>query len=102
MAETNEFAVDASVSPGWVLDGEAENESADLVRGWWASWSSRGMCPVFGDAASVPSEEGVRCDDPAVSSLAGERGGDGTQQGSVVVVECGSVGLAAEHGELVS
>ncbi|MCP4961666.1 MAG: hypothetical protein GY925_20665 [Actinomycetia bacterium] len=95
MAEAREFAVDAAVAPGRVFGGEAEDESADLDQGWWSSWSSGGMCPVAGDAATVPSQKCVWGDDPVCSLWAGERGGDGAEQGSVVVVECGSVDLAA-------
>ena len=95
MAEAGQFAVDTAVAPGWVLGGETEDESADRVRGRWASWSSAGLCPVSGDAASMPSEERVGCDDPACSSWAGERGGDRSEQGAVVVVEGRSVDLAA-------
>ena len=71
MAEADQFAVDAAVAPGRVLGGEAEDEVADLVGGSWASWPSRGMGPVFGDASAVPSQEGVGCDDPALASCAG-------------------------------
>ena len=70
-AEAGEFAVDASVAPGRVLGGEAEDESSGLVRCRWASRSPVGLCPVFGDAASVLSEEGVGGDDPAGSSWPG-------------------------------
>jgi hypothetical protein len=91
MAEDDQFAVDTSVSPGRVLGGEAKDESADLVRCRWSSWSSRGLCPVFGDA-SLPSQQGVGCDDPASSCLARECGGDGTKESSVVVGEfCRSI-----------
>ena len=95
MAEAGEFAVDAAVAPGRVLVGEAQDESADLVRGRWASWSSGGLCPVFGDALLVPSEQGVGCDDLACSVWTGECGGDRAEQGPVVVVNDGLVGLAA-------
>jgi hypothetical protein len=87
VAEARDFAVDAAVAPGRVLGGEAEEESADLGRGWWASWSSGALCPVSGDASAMPSEEGVGCDDPACSLGAGERGGDRSKQRAVVVVE---------------
>jgi hypothetical protein len=91
VAEACEFAVDTAVAPGRVLAGEA----TDLVRGWWVSWPSGGLCPASGYAAAVPSEEGVGCDDPACSVWSGECCGDCTEQGLVVVVECGSVDLAA-------
>jgi hypothetical protein len=45
--------------------------AAELVRGWWVSWSSGGMGPVFGYVSLVPSEVGVGCDDPACSVWAG-------------------------------
>ena len=102
MAEASEFAVDAAVAPGRVLSGEAQNESPDIDRGRWASRSSRGMCPVTGDAATVPLEQGVGCDDPACSTWAGERGGDRAEHGAVSVVDGGSVDLTAEDGELVA
>ena len=57
---------------------------------------------MAGDAATVPSEQGVGGDDPACSSWAGECGGDGAEQGAVGVVECGLVDLAAWDGELVA
>jgi hypothetical protein len=95
MAEARQFAMDASLAPGRVLGREAKDESADLVRDRWASRSSRGVCPVSGDALAVPSKESVGGDEPACSSWAGERGSDGAEQGSVGVVECGSVDLAA-------
>ena len=92
--EAGQFAVDAAVAPDRVLGGEAKDESPDLVRGRWASRSSRGMCPVSGDASAVPSQQGVRCDDPACSSWPGESGGDGAEQGPITVVNGGSVDLA--------
>ena len=95
MAEAYEFAMDASIAPGRVLGGEAEDELADRGCGRGASRSSRGMCPVTSDAASVPAQQCFGCDDPTRSFGAGERGSDRAEQGSVGVVECGSVDLAA-------
>ena len=54
------------------------------------------------DSAPMPSEEGVRGDEPAGSARPGERGCDPGEQGAVVVVECGSVDLAAQDGELMA
>ena len=67
MAEAGQSDVDAAVAPGRVLGGEAQDESTDLDRCRWASRSSGGMCPVTGDAATVPSQHGVGCDVPACS-----------------------------------
>ena len=102
MSEAGQFAVDTAEAPGRVVAGEAEDEPADLGRGRWASWSSSGMCPVSGDAAAVPAEQGVGGDQPACPSWAGERGGDRSEEGSIIVVECWSVDLAAQDGELVA
>ncbi len=38
--------IPAQLAPGRVLCGEAEDESSDLVWGWWSSWSLVGLCPV--------------------------------------------------------
>lgn len=53
-------------------------------------------------AGSVPAQQGLGCDDPAVAESAGECGGDGAEQGAVVVVEFGSVDLSSQHLELVA
>jgi hypothetical protein len=95
VAEACEFAVDASVAPGRVLGGEAEDELADLGCGRRASRSSRGLCPVTSDAPSVPAQQCFRCDDPTASFGAGERGCDHAEQSPVLIAEGGSCGLAA-------
>ena len=103
MAEADEFAVDAPVAPGRVLGGEAHDQSAELDRRLVVVRVARvGLGPVAGDASAVPAQQRVGCDDPAVAAWAGERGGDRAEQGPVVVVERGSVDLAAEDGELVA
>ena len=56
---------------------------------------------MTGDSATVPSEEGVGGYEPAGSAGTGECGCDRAEQGPVIVVECGSVDLAAEDAELV-
>ena len=57
---------------------------------------------MAGDPSSVPPQECVWRDEPALASWAGERGGDGAEQGSIRVVDFGSVDLAADDGELVA
>jgi len=59
-------------------------------------------CQLAGDSASVPAEKGVGGDDPTGTQLAGERGCDGAEQGSVFVVEVGSAGLAPEDAQLMA
>jgi hypothetical protein len=60
------------------------------------------MCPVTGDASSVPSEQSVGCDEPAGSAWPGECGCDHSEQGPVSIVECGPVDLAVKDAELVA
>ena len=52
-----------------------------------------GAGSMTGDAVTVPAEEGVGCDDPAVSILAGERCCDRAEQGPIIVVNGGSAVL---------
>ncbi|MCP3991429.1 MAG: hypothetical protein GY724_20310 [Actinomycetia bacterium] len=59
VAEADEFAVDAAVAPGRLLRGEAEDELSDPEDGGWLSRSPGGLCPMAGDSALVPSQEGV-------------------------------------------
>lgn len=61
----------------------------------WPSRPAGGLGPVAGDAASMPSQQSSGGDDPAGSSVPGERGCDGVKQGPATVVDRGSVDLAA-------
>ena len=58
--------------------------------------------PVTGDSLPVPAQQSVGGDQPAGASGAGERGCDGSEQASVVVVELGSGALALQDSELVA
>ena len=102
VAEACEFAVDASVAPGRVLGGEADDESSEFDRCWWSSWSSVGLGLVASHSAPVPSEEGVGGDEPAGSTRPGECGCDGAEQDAVVVGDLGSADLATQDGELMA
>jgi hypothetical protein len=57
---------------------------------------------VAGDSLPVPAQQSVGGDQPTGASEAGERGCDGAEQASVVVVELGSGALALQDGELVA
>ena len=86
MAQADEFTVDAPIAPSGVLGRQAEDESACFGGGRWLSrWSGR-LCPVAGDASSVPSQQSVGRDKPAMPAGPGERGCDRTEQGPVVIV----------------
>ena len=95
MAEPDDFAVDAPVALGRVLRCQPENEPPYFGRGGWSAGSSGGLCPVAGDASSVPAQEGVGGDEPAGSLWTRECSCDRAEQGPVIVVEGWPVDLAA-------
>ncbi len=76
------------------LGGEAKYQGADLSTCGRSSRSLCGLRPMAGDALPVPPEQGVWCDDPAVTSWAGECSCDGTEQGPITVVDFGSFDLS--------
>ena len=102
MAESGQFAVDAAVAPGGVLGCEADHQSSDLGGGGRPARWSRGLGPVSGDAASVPTEQGVGGDDPSDTSWARERSCDRAEKGPVIVGRLRLFDLAAQDGELVA
>jgi len=57
---------------------------------------------VRGDASSVPAEQRVRCDEPAVATGSGECLGYRCEQSPSIIVERRPVVLAAENAELVA
>ena len=100
VSEADELAVDASVSPRWVLGGEAQDQPAKLDGRWWSTgrpaWQ---MGPMPGDASAVPAQQRVGGDDPALAEPVGECCGDHGAQGSVVVVdELDQVVVIADNG----
>jgi hypothetical protein len=61
MAEPDQFALDASVSPGGVLTGDADHELADPGGyGRPPGAPAAGAVPLAGDEAAVPGEYGRR------------------------------------------
>ena len=57
---------------------------------------------MAGDASAVPTQQRLGRHDPATAESAGERGGDGAEQVSVVIGEFGPVDLSSQHLELVA
>ena len=58
VAEAGEFAVDASVSPGGVLGGQADGEGAEAGGDCWpTAWGGLGG-PAAGDESPVPAQDG--------------------------------------------
>ena len=102
VTKTAEFAVEAAVSPSWVLGSEVDDEMPDLGIGGRPPRGAGWLGPVSGDASAVPAKEGVGCDEPAVAAWPGECLGDGAEQRPVVIVQRGPVRLAAEYSESVA
>ena len=57
--------------------------------------------PVTGDSASVPTQQGLWCDEPANSLRSGQARRDSTKQAPVLVGQLRSVVAAVQHAELV-
>ena len=86
-ADTGEFACDAAVAPCQVLAGHLEHELAVLGAGARAACWSGGLGPTSGNAASVPAQQGLWCDEPARSLPSGQGRRDRAEQGPVLVGE---------------
>jgi len=103
VAEADEFAMDAPVSPRRVLLRETYDQLAQLrCFRRPALATGRGLGPVPGNTFAVPAQQGFGCDDPALAEPARESRGDGAEQGPVVVVDRRLVNLAAQYLELVA
>ena len=60
MAEADQFALDSSVPPPWVLPGHPQHQRPDGLRdGRTAGLSSR-IAPAAGDQPGVPAQQGSR------------------------------------------
>src|SRR5256885_905806 len=72
IAEAEEFALDAAVSPARVLPGQAPDQFTDLLRDRRASGGVR-VGPFFRDQAPVPGEQGPRRHDPLYPKVPGQQ-----------------------------
>ena len=68
VAEAGEFAVDASVSPGGVLGGQAEDQGAQAGGDGGSTGSGRLGGPAAGDQLAVPAQDGGRGDEQPEAS----------------------------------
>ena len=71
VAEAGEFAVDASISPGGVLGGQADDQGAQAGGDGWSAGSGRLGGPAAGDELAVPAQDGGRGDEQAEASADG-------------------------------
>ena len=105
MAESGEFAVDATVSPVGVLPGDADDEFADFGFGGWSPALCGGwLGPVPGDEAAVPSDHrrGLYDEEHLGEASAVEHPGEHGEDRPVGFGELCSFDLALDHDELVS
>ena len=105
MSESLEFSVDSSVSPVWVLVGEADGQPLEL----WVDWRAASRCrwrlgPLSGDPSLVPSQNGVWFDDQkrVVLTCASYRRPEKGEEVRSVFGEVRSVDLALKHDNLVA
>jgi len=56
MAETDEFAVDAAISPCRVAGGHLDHKPAQRFGGGWPSWWPVGLGPVPGDSTAMSTQ----------------------------------------------
>jgi hypothetical protein len=102
VAESGEFAVDASVAPNRVLGGQAHRQYPQS--GWdrWSAGSAIVGGPAAGDESSVPAQECGWGDEHACSAAVGESSDEDGDQCSVGPIHPGSRGAAVQYSELVA
>ena len=78
VAESDEFAVDAPVSPGRVLVGEPQHQRADRGAGRWPAYGCRlvRVGPRAGQEFAVPAQQGSRADETERPQWAWEVAGE--------------------------
>jgi hypothetical protein len=72
VAEAGEFAVDASISPGGILGGQADDEGAQAGGDGWSTGLGRLSGPAAGDELAVPAQDGGRGDEQPEAAADGE------------------------------
>lgn len=69
--QPEEFALDASMTPGWILLRQAQHQATDLIVEGRATGPVR-VGPLPGNQAAVPCQQCAGGDDPMKAQLAGE------------------------------
>ncbi len=104
MAEPDQFALHAPVSPLWVLGGHADDQFLDRCCGRRTSGlAARGVVPLPGDQPAMPGQNRGRSDRKDLCPAAtGQQPGQGGQPQPVdgLLVHPGD--LAAQYGVLVA
>jgi hypothetical protein len=76
VAESEEFSLDAAMTPGRVLLGQSDDEGADLHLDRRTPRRA-GIGPSLGDQAAVPSQQGGRGEAPVCPQTAGQQPAQG-------------------------
>ena len=100
VSESGEPALDAAMSPTRVLSCQPDDRLTDLSVDPRPARPAR-IGPFLGDQASVPGQEGGRCDEAMAAQLSGQDSGQGGQERPVGPGWAGWAELAAEHRDLV-
>lgn len=101
VAEAAELAVHAAEAPAWVLGVEPDDQVAELVGHWWASWWGW-LRPLALDQAPMPGEQRAWSDEPMASEGLGQEPGEGGQQRPVRSVWLRRGDLTAQHRDLLA
>ena len=72
VAEAGEFAVDASISPGGVLGGQAHDQGTQAGGDGWSTGPDGLGGPAAGDQLAVPAQDGGRGDEQPEAAGRGE------------------------------
>ena len=72
VAEADQLAVDASVSPGRVVRSQAQHQLPDLPGDGWPPGLAVRVCPVAGDQLAVPAQQRRRGEEEDRPAGAGE------------------------------
>lgn len=101
MAEPDQFALHAPVSPAGILAGEPEDKVAYLVADGWPS-GPVGVGPVPADQAAVPGQQRGRGDDPMPPQLGRQGTNQRRQHGPVRPRQARPTNLTTQHGDFVA
>ena len=71
VAESGELAVDAAISPGRVLGGQAQDQRADTGGDGGTTWPDGRGGPAAGDELPVPAQDRGGCDEQPAAATGG-------------------------------
>jgi hypothetical protein len=96
IAQSDEFALDAAVSPAGVLPGQPHDQLTDLVADWWSPASLR-IGPRADEKATMPGQQDARGADPMAPQLTRQHAGQCRKHRAVGPGRNWPADLAAQH-----